>query len=286
MTTLAAYSSAAPATQLSAPQADAASRLQVRLAGSAADIAAAQALRYRIFYEEMGARPSPVTRAMRRDVDAYDRLCDHLLVIDDTLVGAERVVGTYRLLRQDVAERHGGFYSSSEFDISALLAMPLNDRFGDRQQLLELGRSCIAPDYRNAATISLLWHGIAAYLHQHNIGYMFGCASFPGTDPLHHAQALSFLHHNHLAPDGLRVSARPGLHVPMDMLPVDEIDPRAALRSLPPLIKGYLRLGCMIGEGGFIDHQFNTIDVFILLPVERITQRYRSRFVAAPAERH
>ena len=150
--------------------------LEVRLAASEAEIIAAQALRYAIFYDEMGALPTPAMARARRDIDAYDMVCDHLLVIDHANALRPRVVGTYRLLRQDVAMANGGFYSAGEFDLSALIAQSAPGR-----QLLELGRSCVAPEWRTSATISLLWRGIATYLAQHGIGHQFqndGCQAF------------------------------------------------------------------------------------------------------------
>jgi len=248
--------------------------LEVRLAANAAEVAAAQALRYEIFYDEMGAKPTPAMARLRRDIDPYDAICDHLLVIDHS--ACPRVVGTYRLLRQDVAMANGGFYSAGEFDLSPLIAQSQPG-----QQLLELGRSCVAPDWRTSATISLLWRGIAAYLSDHGIGHLFGCASLHGADPGLHAAELSWLHHNHLAPPHLRAAALPPHRVDMNTLPADRIDGRAAARALPPLMKAYLRVGAMVGDGGFVDRPFNTVDVFVVMPVDRITSRYAARFGAA-----
>lgn len=250
--------------------------LDVRLATTEAEIAAAQALRYQIFYDEMGAAPSPAMIAGRRDVDSYDAICDHLLVIDHGLEGAgPHVVGTYRLLRQVVAQMNHGFYSAGEYDLSPLIAQSASGG-----QLLELGRSCVAPAYRNNATITLLWRGIASYLQTHAIGHMFGCASLHGADPAVHAAEMSYLYHHHLAPPELRARALPGQHVAMDVLPATAYDPRAASKALPPLVKGYLRVGAMIGDGAYVDAQFNTTDVFVVMPVERITRRYAGRFAA------
>jgi putative hemolysin len=249
-------------------------RFVVRLAESGAEVAAAQSLRYHVFYEEMRALPTPEMAARRQDFDAFDDVCDHLLVIDQSRPAGESVVGTYRLIRQEVAEAKGGFYSASEYDISGLLARNPNARF------LELGRSCVHPDYRTNATIQLLWRGITGYILAHNIDFMFGCGSLGGTDPDALALPLSYLHHEHLAPPELRVRAHPHLYVPMDRMPREAINPRVALRALPPLIKGYLRLGGYVGDGAVVDRQFNTTDVFILVPVSRITDRYHSHFVA------
>lgn len=247
--------------------------LEVRLAGGPDEIAASQRLRYGVFYEEMSAVPTAAMQAARRDFDALDEHCDHLLVIDHAKPADEAVVGTYRLLRHDVAARAGGFYSSSEFDLS-----PLSNVAEAERRFLELGRSCVHPDYRTQGTIQLLWRGITIYTARHRLSFMFGCASLPGIDPEPLAVPLSFLHANFLAPEEIRVRALPGRHVPMDRIPADRIDRRAALRSLPPLIKGYLRLGCYIGDGAVIDPQFGTTDVFILLPVGRIGEKYLSHF--------
>ncbi|HZG08143.1 MAG TPA: GNAT family N-acyltransferase [Allosphingosinicella sp.] len=250
--------------------------MEVRIAAGASDIRAAQALRYQVFFEEMGAQGGPAAE-VALDVDAYDHLCDHLLAIHHDSDGSCRVVGTYRLLRQAVAESAHGFYSSGEYDLANLLRHCPAGQPGTGQ-LLELGRSCVAREHRNSATIGLLWRGIASYLEQHGIRFMFGCASFHGTDPSLHAAALSYLCHHHLAPEELRVRALAGHYVPMESLPLGGYDPVRTARMLPPLLKGYLRVGAMVGEGAFIDRQFNTVDVFVLMPIDRIASRYAARF--------
>jgi putative hemolysin len=249
--------------------------LAVRLARGDADIAAAQKLRWDVFYGDMGAVADERLSFPGLDRDPYDAVCDHLLV-EDRAGGEPIVVGTYRLLRQSVATRHQGFYTAGEFDLGGFLASADADG-----ELLELGRSCVAPAYRDAGTIQLLWRGIAQYLMTHGISRMFGCASFAGTDPQAHAAPLSYLFHHHLAPAPLRVSAPAGHRVDMAMLPVGGYDPRQAMRLLPPLIKGYLRVGAMVGDGAVVDRQFNTVDVFMVMPVEAIAQRYMNRFGAA-----
>lgn len=242
--------------------------LGLRLANTQDDIEAVQRLRWQVFHDEMGARGASFDRA-GVDRDAHDAVCDHLLVMD-----GYAVVGTYRLLRQSVAERHGGFYSAGEYDLAPLL------RHGGGS-LLELGRSCVLPPYRTSAVIALLWRGIADYLARHEIGLMFGCASFPGTDVEAHAPALSYLHHHHLAQAELRPVALPEHYQAMELCGIGTYDRRAAMQALPPLIKGYLRVGATIGDGAFIDRQFNTVDVCVVMPVEKIAQRYAARFSAA-----
>ncbi len=252
--------------------------IEVRLARSLKEIKAAQKLRYTIFYEEMHARPDWRMRLTRRDIDPYDIFCDHLLVLDHDRPKGKRIVGTYRLLRQEVAQRHKGFYSSGEYDLSPLMTDSFRAQIGEDKQLLELGRSCVHKDYRANSTINLLWKGIAEYLKEHNIAYMFGCASFEGTDPAEFTQSMSYLYHNHLVPDDFKVRALSDQFVDMNRVPSEELDVRMARRALPPLIKGYLRIGCFIGDGAVVDEQFGTTDVFILLPVEKIAKRYSKKY--------
>ena len=240
---------------------------EVRLAESAAEIDAAQALRYRVFYEEMTARPTPEMAARRRDFDGFDAVCDHLLVLDRRRgEGPEGVVGTYRLIRRPAAAAMGRFYSSAEYDIQPMIDYP--------GEVLELGRSCIEKDARNTATMQMLWRGIALYSFHYNIQVMFGCASLPGTDPSQHALALSYLHHHHLAPPEIRVRALANRFIDMNVLPPGSYDPRRAMARVPPLIKGYLRLGGFVGDGAVIDPEFNTTDVFITVKTELVTEKY------------
>jgi len=256
--------------------------LEVRLACNAAEIRRAQKLRYRVFYREMSAVPDAASFLSRRDVDPFDAVCDHLLVVDHAaprLRRTPKVVGTYRLLRQEVADRQSGFYSAGEFDIDALVS-----RHGERR-FLELGRSCVLPDYRTKRTVELLWHGIWTYVLAHRIDVMIGCASLKGTDPDRLALPLSFLHHYARAPEAWRAAALPRRYVELDRMPKSAVDPKAALQSLPPLIKGYLRLGAFIGDGAVVDHQFGTTDVLIVLPVAGINSRYLDHF-GPGAERH
>ena len=260
--------------------------LEVRLATKKSEVRRAQRLRFRVFYEEMSAIPSGMAMLSRRDVDDYDAVCDHLLVIDHAATEAKpfrkprpNVVGTYRLLRQDVADRNGGFYTASEFDISGLLARHRGKRF------LELGRSCVLKPYRTKRTVELLWHGIYAYVLHHRIDALLGCASLEGTDPERLALPLSFLHHHARAAEGWCARALPGRYVRMDRLDRESVDPKAALQALPPLIKGYLRVGATFGDGAVVDHQFGTTDVFVVLPISAIASRYLGHFGPAANRR-
>lgn len=259
--------------------------LEVRLARTAADVRRAQRLRYQVFFEEMSAIPATAARFARRDFDGFDAVCDHLLVIDhdscQTVRGRRvpQVVGTYRLLRQEVAQRHGGFYTASEFDITPLIARHPHRRF------LELGRSCVLRSYRNKRTVELLWHGIWAYVRHHHIDVMFGCASLEGTDPESLALPLAFLHHFAPSEPEWNATALPARAAAMDRIARDDIDAKAALNELPPLIKGYLRIGAQIGREAVVDRQFGTTDVLIVLPIERISPRYLGHF-GVNGERH
>ena len=245
--------------------------LQVRLAETAADIDAIQALRYRIFYESLGARPLPEMLRRRRDFDRFDHGCDHLLVLDHgNGRGSNAVVGTYRMLRRAAARRLGGFYSAGEYDIRPLVA--------HQGEILELGRSCVDAAYRQRPVMQLLWNGIAAYVFHYDVTLMFGCASLPGTDPDALATPLSYLDYYHLAPSALRPRALNERYIDMHRLSIGAIDPGRALVALPPLIKGYLRLGGFVGEGAVIDEQFNTTDVCILVKTDLVTAKYSRHY--------
>jgi L-ornithine Nalpha-acyltransferase len=245
--------------------------LQVRLAETAADIDAVQALRYRIFYESLGARPLPEMLRRRRDFDRFDNDCDHLLVLDrGNGRGSNPVVGTYRLLRRDAARRLGGFYSADEYDIAPLVA--------HEGEILELGRSCVDAAYRQRPAMQLLWNGIAAYVFHHDITLLFGCASLPGTDPDALATPLSYLHYYHLAPSALRPRALNDRYVDMRRLSIGAIDRGRTLAALPPLIKGYLRLGGFVGDGAVIDEQFNTTDICVLVKINLVTAKYSRHY--------
>ncbi len=262
--------------------------LEVRLARNWSEVRQAQALRYRVFYREMSARPSMRHFLLRRDADRFDAICDHLLVLDhapDWSRFPRRrrnrpvIVGTYRLLRQEVAKRHGGFYSEDEYDIAPLLRAKSDLRF------LEVGRSCVLDAYRTKRTVELLWTGIYRYLDLYKYDVLFGCASLSGTDPEALKTQLSFLHHFCSASEEWSVSAVPSRYVEMNRMPKDAIDQKAALRDLPPLIKGYLRINAMYGRGAVIDHQFGTTDVFVIFPFAALDPRYAERFKWPDGER-
>ena len=245
--------------------------LGVRLARDAAEIDAVQALRYRVFYEELGAHADAETASTRRDRDDFDAVADHLLVVDhDRGEGAESVVGTYRLIRRGAAARLGRWYSAAEYDISRILAV--------EGELVECGRSCVDAAYRTRGTLQLLWSGIAAYVARHRIAILFGCASLPGTDLDALADQLTYLAANHMAPEEIRPRALPDRYVEMMRKDPATIDRKQTLVDLPPLVKGYLRLGGFVGDGAVIDPQFNTTDVAVLVKTDLITEKYSKHY--------
>jgi putative hemolysin len=206
-------------------------------------------------------------RDLRREFDAYDAYCDHLLVFDEALgTGRHSVVGTYRMMRRDAAARCGQFYSADEYDLTPLLDYP--------GEILEVGRSCVAQGYRTGSIMQLLWRGIAAYVFHFDVVILFGCASLPGVDPDQLRMPLAYLHHNHLAPPALRPRALAERYVKMDVLDPKDVDNREALRALPPLVKGYLRLGGFVGDGAVVDPEFGTTDVCVVVKTDRVTEKY------------
>lgn len=245
--------------------------LTVRLAATEAEVVAAQRLRYRIFCEEMGGQANAEVQAQKRDFDQYDEVCNHLLVLDNSREGENQVVGTYRLLTRDNMEKIGSFYSESEYDVSKIKV--------NGGRLLELGRSCVEQQYRTRPVIQMLWQGIGSFIWEKDIELMFGCASFHGTNVAEHRHALSYLYHYHLAPADICPRALDGQYVNMNLMPKDEVVPRAAINALPPLIKGYLRLSGYVGDGAVLDHAYNTCDVSIVVKTDLIKGKYVDRYV-------
>jgi putative hemolysin len=240
--------------------------LEARLARTEAEVEAAQRLRFEVFYREMTAQASLEMSAAGRDFDKYDPVCKHLIVLDHA--DNDKVIATYRLMDEVGAAKIGGFYTAGEYDIAAMLKAHAG------QKLLELGRSCVLKAHRTGPTIQLLWRGLLAYLIRNEIDLMFGCASLPGTDPKTLSLELAYLHHFHAMPEALRVRALASLYTPMNVMDKSTIDANEALRELPPLVKGYVRMGALIGDGAVIDHQFGTTDVFIYFPIASANQRW------------
>lgn len=243
--------------------------LVLRLARDERDIAAAQRLRYRVFIEELGGDGPLVDHERRLERDEYDPVFDHLILVDMRRDAAslDDVVGVYRLLPSEKAATIGRFYSETEYDLAPLLATG--------RKLVELGRSCVDEGYRGSAAMYHLWNGLADYVLSRRIEVLFGVASFHGTDPTPLAQSLSWLYHHHLAPPALRVTARAAHRQAMDLLPADQLDRKTAMLGMPALIKAYLRAGGAVGDGAWIDHQFNTTDVFLVMDTAGMSARHR-----------
>lgn len=246
------------------------SQLHVRLARTKADLLGAQRLRYKVFVEELGGDGPLVDHENRLERDRFDAHFDHLVLIDDRrdANALEHVVGVYRLLPDDRLAQTGQFYSEDEYDLSVLKS--------SGRRLLELGRSCLEAPYRGGMAMYMLWNGLADYVQVRDIEVLFGVASFHGTDLAALAAPLSLLHHNHLAPPDLRVRAVEQAFQPMDLIAPGQVDRLSAMRAVPALIKGYLRLGGYVGEGAFVDRAFNTVDVCLVIDTARMNDRHRA----------
>lgn len=237
----------------------------VRLARDGAEVQAAQHLRYQVFVRELGGDGEMVDHDLQIEADRFDSYFDHLLLLDARRGESVRdqVVGVYRLLTEEGAEKAGGFYSDHEYDLGLLRK--------SGRKLLELGRSCLHPDYRGGMGMMLMWQAVSDYVAERGIELLFGTASFHGTDIATLAPSLSLLHHRHLAPEPIRVRTQAEAYQPMNLIAEDQLDRVAAMRAVPALIKGYLRLGGYVGDGAYIDHDFNTTDIFLILDTARIT---------------
>ena len=251
------------------------SRLFTRLARTPEDIAAAQRVRYEVFVRELGSEGDGVDHKARLEKDHFDPHFEHLLLIDPDAPNEvmNGVVGVYRLLTGEKAEEIGQFYTEDEYDLSLLKA--------SGRKLLELGRSCLLPAYRGGTGMYLLWNGLSEYVLSNGIEILFGVASFHSTNPDSIAAPLSLLNHRHLAPEDIRVRAVDHAYQPMDLVTPDSLDARAAMLATPALIKAYLRLGGFVGDGAYIDHEFKTTDVCLILDTARMNERQRAIYEKA-----
>ena len=246
----------------------------IRLATDETDLKAAQRLRYRVFVEELGGDGPLVDHQARLERDEFDPVVDHLVLIDRRRdAGAlDHVVGVYRLLPGDRAADFGRFYCDSEYDLSKLKA--------SGRPLLELGRSCVLPDYRGGAGLFLMWNALSEYVLDRGVEILFGVASFHGLDAVALAQPLSWLHHHNLAPEDLRPLARSEGFQRMDLIAKPDLDRRAAMLGMPALIKAYLRLGGTVGEGAFLDRPFNTTDVLLMMDTAAMSAKHRDFYTS------
>ncbi len=245
----------------------------VRLARDRQDLLASQRLRYRVFVQELGATGPTVDHDKALECDDFDAFYDHLLLVDRRRDprDLDHVIGVYRLLPGDVAKANKGFYSAAEFDLGPLI--------NSGRRLLELGRSCVDKNHRGGIAMYHLWNGLAEYVLENEIEVMFGVASYHGTDADRIAQSLSYLHHRHLAPAAMRAKAIGDGVRSMDLIAKTDLDKNAALAQTPALIKAYLRLGGSIGEGAYVDKDFNTVDVCLLMDTKAMSRRHRDNYI-------
>jgi len=250
-------------------------KFHCRLIRGGGDLLAAQRLRYRVFVQELGADGPLIDHAAQREADRFDSFSDHLILVDDRRDATlhDHVVGVYRLMTAGQAARAGQFYSDREYDLA-----PLHT---SGRRLLELGRSCVHPEYRGGMAMMHLWAALARHVRETGVEILFGVASFHGTDVGALAGPLSILHHRHLAPEPLRVTARPPHATSMNLLPEVQIDRPAAMRATPALIKAYLRLGGCVGQGAWVDHGFNTTDVCLVMDTAQMNARQRDLYTKA-----
>ncbi len=248
---------------------------EVRLTRTKEERRQVRALRYRVFVEEEGASATEEQKNLREEYDSYDRFAEYLGVFHNG-----KIVGTYRIINRDAAEKMGGFYTETEFDISKIKRSGAN--------IVEMSRACVAPEYReNALVMRLLWVGLGEYIVRNKIGIVFGVASWMGTNPAMSAQAISYLYYNRLSPLRLRATVDPtkladGVNpklTRMNILPAVFVDAAEARRQMTPLVKGYLRINATFGRGVFVDKPFNSYDVFVMLETRKMDALYRKRFL-------
>ena len=246
----------------------------IKIAEKKSELKNTQGLRYSVFYTEKKAIPTISKKILRLDYDRVDKFADHLIVIDKNRGGIKNnIVGTYRLIRGDVAANFGGFYTSSEFDLSKIFNSYKHN------QILELGRSCVHQDYRNGTIMNLLWKAIAEYVKLYDIKILLGCASFHGTDIIKHTNELSYLRKNFSLPDEFSVKSLDTKIYPSYTEINSNINDLRTFVKLPPLIKGYLRIGGKVSHDCFVDHKFNTIDLCVIVTTDNIDEKYKKKYL-------
>ncbi len=241
----------------------------VKIAETDFEIKKAQHLRYKIFFKDKKAKNKPINNLFKRDFDFFDKVSDHIIIIDNNINNNENVVGTYRLLRGNFAKIYKGFYTEQEFDISNL------KKYFSNSNMLELGRSCVHPEYRSGIILKLLWQGISNYINNYKIKILFGCASFQGTDPKKFINEFNLLRKNFCLSDEFNVKSLQKNYFHFQILQNEKM----VFKNLPPLIKGYLRAGGMMSKDYFIDKKFNTIDFCVVVLIDQIVNRYKNKFL-------
>ena len=241
----------------------------IKIAESNFEIKKAQSLRYKIFFKEKKIKKKSFKFLLQRDFDFYDKISDHLIIIDNNREVKDNVIGTYRLLRGNCAKLYRGFYTEQEFDISNL-----KKNFSSKD-ILELGRSCVHPQYRSGIILKLLWQGISNYIKMYKIKILMGCASFHGTNPSKFKDEFSLLYESYRLPEDYDVKSLQSNEISFNK----NINHSTTLNKLPPLIKGYLRAGGMVSENFYIDTEFETIDYCVIMLTEKIVSRYQNKFL-------
>lgn len=240
---------------------------EVKIAENDAEVRLAERLRYEVFKLEIGNAPPDEDEI---DADAYDKLCDHLIVIDKTI---NKVIGTYRLLRGTQVDEKLGFYSEKFFDIARI------KKLARQFPVVELGRSCIYKEYRTKPVMNLLWSGIARYITDYNIRFLFGSVRLRTDDPQEVATVFQFLKDKYYAAEEFRVHPRQekqfdliGIHAAVE-------HPKLIFRTLPPLMKGYLRVGVKVCGPPAHNPDLNSVVIFILLDTEHIASAYKQHYL-------
>tara|TARA_B100001741_G_scaffold40920_1_gene29205 strand:- start:3136 stop:4011 length:876 start_codon:yes stop_codon:yes gene_type:complete len=241
----------------------------IKIAESNFEIKKAQSLRYKIFFKEKKIKKKSFKLLLQRDYDFYDKISDHLIIIDNNREIRDNVIGTYRLLRGNCAKLYRGFYTEQEFDISNL-----KKNFSSKD-ILELGRSCVHPQYRSGIILKLLWQGISNYIKMYKIKILMGCASFHGTNPSKFKDEFSLLYESYRLPEDYDVKSLQSNEISFNK----NINHLTTFNKLPPLIKGYLRAGGMVSENFYIDTEFETIDYCVIMLTEKIVSRYQNKFL-------
>ena len=245
----------------------------VKLAESRSEIKLAQKLRYKVFFSERIHSPILNIGNFRRDSDKFDNYADHIIVkFRKSKFSKARVIGTYRLLKQSVADKKSGFYSCDEFNLDNLLNSKIY------KNMLELSRSCISQKFRNKNVLKLMWNEIYRYIHKNNIDALFGTASFLDTNINMIEDQLIYLNNNHKMSDNIKVNALANYKVKVDYEKQIDINLKLVSR-LPTLIKAYLKFNATIGEGAVVDNKFKTTDVFVFLPIEEINKDYVNKII-------
>jgi len=250
---------------------------EVRLTKTSAERRQVRQLRYAVFVEEEGASATEEQKNLREEYDAFDRFADYMGVFHN-----DKLVGTYRIIDRNAAEKMDGFYTETEFNLSKIKKVNGN--------IAEMSRACVAAEYRdNGLVMRMLWLGLAEYIAKNQVLVLFGVASWVGKRPVESAQAISWLYYNQLSPLSLRATVEsenfaegvnPKLSK-MNILPKAFVDEELARKQMTPLIKGYLRLGATFGKGVFIDAPFNTYDVFVMVQTKKISAAYQKHFLGS-----